>query len=240
MHEQQQEQKLFTPAQLQIVRDLCDTHGLFPEQISFNEADTTPFFDHEATSLLVTKLTDIQHLDCWIHDREMVLTLAAGSEGQKERWARSTAKCRVTLPDGRSRTVEETASFGETLGNGVQVLDERLGDATAKNRAVRLAVRSVGVNLWNAHKKFKASGEIASGSTAVNPRQTISNEIHALAAELDLIVAGDRTEYERFLSEMFPGIASSRDLNDIEIRQFLAALRQMRNVQQIAKRRPAA
>lgn len=229
------EQKLFTPAQMEIVRDLCETHGLVPEQISFNESETTPFFDHEATSLLALRLTDIQHLDCRIANREY-----DGQNDVPRLWHRTTARCTVTLPDGRTRTVEDTAVIGEILGNGVVVEDERLGEATAKNRAVRLAVRSVGVNLWNAHKQFKATGEVATGSTAVNPRQTLYNEIHALAEEIDLIVGGDRTEYERFLGEMFPGITSSRDLNDIEIRQFRAALRQMRHVKQLSGPRHAA
>lgn len=192
-------------------------HGLQPEQISFDGEDLNPIFDYEAVSFLCLKLTDIKDIDSRISTRQA-----------DETQFLSTAVCQVTLPDGRSRTVQDSAAIGEELGNGVKIENVRQADSTAMNRAVRRGIRSVGVNLYNAHKKFKETGEIVSGqSIPANPRSAALSELHALAGECGLIFNGDRSKYEKFIADSYEGQTSSEQLNDLDFQRLLIQLRAM-------------
>jgi hypothetical protein len=207
------EEKRYSLNQLDLVKDLCETHGLQPEQISFDGDDLNPIFDYEAISLLSLRLSDIRSIDC--------------SRITRDGSGRSTCECTVTLPDGRSRTVSETAEIGEELGSGTKIGDSRLADSVARSRASRLGIRSVGVNLYNAHKRFKETGQIAAGTTDNDPRAAKGAELHALAAECGLIKGSDRSRYEAFIAESFDGATSSKDLNDIDLQRLLNQLRAM-------------
>lgn len=228
------ETKTYTPSQAAIVRELCDTHGLDPEQISFDGDEIVPMFDFEAVSLLSLKLTDIQSIDCWL----------VGTDVD----ARSIAKCTVTLPDGRTRSCEDTAFLGEILGNGVIIETRRMADSTAQNRAARRGIRSVGVNLYRAHRKFMETGEVASGDLRYNPRNANYAEIHVLASEIGLIADGDRSAYRNYLAALFPETfdavlpdeVSSKNLNDIQLHQLLVSLRTMAALSRRASAKAAA
>lgn len=202
-----------TPAQAAIVKEICDLHGLDESQISFEGTEVVPFFDYEGVCALTLKLTDIQNIDCWISDR-------GNAEDET-----ITAKCTVTLPDGRSRSCEGHAQLLEKLGDGGIVENWSQAEALAQSRAVRRGIRSVGVNLYNAHRKFAENGEIVVSHTNYDPRLPIYSEIHVLAAKCDLIVDADRRAYEVFLAEMFNGTTSAKDLDDLQLRQLLVNLR---------------
>lgn len=204
-----------TPEQARIVKEMCDLHGLDETQISFDGTELTPIFDYEAVCSLSLKLTDIPSIDCWISDH-------GSAEDEMV-----TAKCKVTVPDGRSRTCEANAQLLEKLPDGGIVETFQMAQAVARARAVRLGIRSVGVNLYNAHRKFVETGEIALGHTRHDPRLPAYNEIHVLAEKCDLIVDADRRNYEAFISEMFPGKTSAADLDDLQLRQLLVSLRAM-------------
>lgn len=197
-----------------IIDELVRVHGLDPSQISFDGNDLTPIFDYEAVSTLTLKLTDIQDIECWIVDR----SFNAGKA--------STAKCRITLPDGRTRTVEETVEVGEVV-NGRTLETSRDTDGMAQNRAVRRGIRSVGINLWRAHQAFMRNGQIANGSTDADPRNTLYSEIHALAEKIGLIVGQERSNYEAFIAEQFSGITSAKDLDDSQLVWLRNTLRAM-------------
>ncbi len=216
-----------TPEQSAIVKEICELHGLDETQISFEGREVTPIFDYEAVCALTLKLTDIQNIDCWISDR-----------GNAEEEI-VTAKCTVTIPDGRTRSCEGHAQLLERLGDGGIVETFVQAEALAQSRAVRRGIRSVGVNLYNAHRKFVETGEIVAGHTDHDPKLPIYNEIHALATELDLIVDADRTGYRQLISEMYNGATSSKTLNDIELRQFLVALRAMAGAKRYKNRNAA-
>lgn len=206
-------QKTYTKQQIDIVSDLCQTHNLQPDQIGFEGDDINPIFDYEANSLLSLRLTDIAMLDCSAIERD--------GNGV------SVCICNVILPDGRSRAVSDSAAIGDEMFDGTKIGTARQADALARARASRLGIRSVGVNLFNAHKHFKQTGQIARSHTDQDPRKTAYAEIHVLATELDLIVDGDRKEYERFIAASFDGKTSSKQLNDIEFRHFINQLRAM-------------
>jgi hypothetical protein len=207
-------EKLYTKQQLDIISDLCQTHGLQPDQISFEGEDLNPIFDYEANSLLSLKLTDIKTLDCAQISRDRI-------EG------RSTCHCIVELQDGRTRVVSDSAAITDRMHDGTAISTVRQADSVARARASRLGIRSVGINLYNAHKRFKETGQIANGHLLGDPRAAALRELHVLATELDLIVDGDRTAYEQFIAESFDGKTSSKDLNDLDFQRLLNQLRAM-------------
>lgn len=225
-----------TEKQQQIVNEFVQHHGLEPDQISFEGAETTPILDYEAISALSLKLTDITDIDVSIVERAGEII---------------TARCIVTLPDGRTRRVEETAYAAEKLPNGGVIDSQRLCEQVALSRATRRGIRAVGINLYNAHKKFMETGEIVAGHTKHDPRYSDYLEIHVLAYKLGLkkkvTVDGkmveDRAEYERTLAEQFDGRISAKDLNDMEIMRwklFLRTISRLSNAQSVARKKMAA
>ena len=202
--------KRYTKQQLELVEELCKTHGLSPEQISFEGTELSPIFDYEANSLLSLRLSDIASLDC-------SFILRAGG--------RSPCQCRVELPDGRERTVSDSAEIGESMYDGSTIESVRQADSLARARAARLGIRSVGVNLYNAHKRFKLTGQLAVAHTDESPRAAALRELHVLAAEVGLISGSDRSRYEAFLAESFDGRTTSTDLNDLDFHRLISQLR---------------
>ncbi|HEV7700304.1 MAG TPA: hypothetical protein VGO43_08765 [Pyrinomonadaceae bacterium] len=219
-----------TAAQKGIIHELCSKFELIdPSQISFDGDDTTPIFDYEANSILSIELTDIKHLDCEIVDRDIAQAEIGDFTG-----TRCTAKCTVTLPDGRTRSVTETAYVGEEI-NGRKLATVREADGIAQNRASRRGIRSVGVNLWNSILKFLRTGQKATGNTEIDPRNTFYSEIHVIAEEIGLIVNGDRSRYEEFIAEEFKGITSSSELDDQQIVVLRDLLRSVRRSMRLSQ-----
>jgi hypothetical protein len=144
-----------TEEQRRIIAELVQVHGLDPSQISFDGFDSTPIFDYEAVSTLTLKLTDIQHLDAIILGRTIEEINSFPTSVCK-------ASCLVTLPDGRTRSVEETAYVGEVV-NGRTL--ETTRDATAWLRTVQFAAGSAAsaINLWRAHQAFMRTGASGRG-----------------------------------------------------------------------------
>lgn len=206
-------EKTFTSAQRPIVAELCETHGLEASQISFDGDSIVPIFDYEAVSALSLKLTDIQTLDCEITNRN-----------QKHRTT-AVASCTTILPDGRTRIVEDSAAIGEIVA-GKTLTTIREADGVAQNRASRRGIRSVGINLWNAHKAFVASGKPQAGTFDEDPRILQVKEIHKIADNLGY----SREEYEQLIASGYDGRTSTSDLNDIERQNFLRLLRSLERI----------
>lgn len=207
-----QQKNQFTHDQQHIVDQYVSMHGLSPEQISFDENSLVPSFDHNAISVLSLRLTDI-------HDISPTRTLNDGST--------ITVFGQTVLPDGRTRGSIGSCKIGETLANGKTASNDQIALGVATSRCFRQAIRNVGIDLHKAHLQFLATGDVAQGNTRQNPRQPINAEIHMLATELDLIVDGDKKEYRRLMAEMFDGIESSTELNDLQLHQFRVSLRAM-------------
>jgi hypothetical protein len=214
------EQKTYSAAQSLLISELVNHHGLDPSQINFDGDDINPIFDYTAISSLSLKLTDIKDIECEIilRDREAGFVQAS---------------CKVTLPDGRSRTVEGSAELGETFANGDKIESMQTAEAVAQSRASRLGIRSVGINLYHAHQRYLQTGTIANGHDRHDPRKPIYAEIHMLAENLEMIVAGDKTEYRNFIAAAYEGRTSAVDLDDLEIQRFLTTLRAMDRVRRV-------
>lgn len=215
------QQRTLTHDQHETVRELAEMHGLDPGQISFEGEDPTPIFDFEAVCLLSLKLTDIQDVTCEISERDFESQIV-------------TARCSVRLPDGRTRVCEDSARLHEPFADGGTIDSLRMADNVAQARAVRRGIRSVGINLWHAHKKYRESGAVANGHTRHDPRKPVYEEVHVLAANLGLIANGNKDAYKAFLAETFDGRSSARDLDDEDLQRFLILLRAMDRVKRAA------
>ena len=214
-------QPKYTNAQLTLIQELCLKHGLQPDQISFDGTEITPIFDYEAVCALSLKLTDIADISC-----RMLPPTSEPLPNGLGTLRSSNAECTVTLADGRTRTCVDSAHLGETAG-GVRFVTPREADGLAQNRAVRRGIRSVGVNLYNAHRKFIETGEGTAGHLDHDPRTPIYAELHALATELDLIEYGDKAEYREYIAENYAGRTSAKDLDDVELQRMLIAFRSL-------------
>ncbi len=215
----------YTLKQKEIVDDLCETHGLQPEQISFEGDDLSPIFDYEANSLLSLRLTDISAIDC--------------SAITRDDQGRSTCECQVVTADGRIRSVSDSAAIGDLMHDGNAIDSVRQADAVARARASRLGIRSVGVNLYKAHKRFKETGQIATSHVDHDPRAAKLAELHALAGDVGLIRDGDRSAYEKFIADVFDGATSSKQLNDVDFQRLLNQLRAMARHTRTVSKMPA-
>lgn len=206
------EQKL-TAQQLTIVRQYGEIHGLRAEQISFeDDRSLEPIFDHNAVSTLSLRLTDIQDISPTNLVCENKFVTVLGS---------------ITLPDGRTRGAIGSCSIGERIGNGEVIETQTAAIGVATSRCFRQAIRNVGVNLHAAHNLFVETGEIAVSHTNVNPRNGNYAELHMLAAELDLIVDGNKKKYRKYLAENFDGRGSAKELNDLELQKLLSGFRSL-------------
>ncbi len=202
----------FTKPQAAIVAEYAKLHGLDASQISFNEADLEPIFDHNAISVLSLKLTDIQD----ISPTEVL------NDGKT-----ITVFGKTLLPDGRSRGSIGSCAIGDVMAGGEVVDNDQVALGLATSRCFRQGIRNVGINLHAAHQRFVQTGEIAGSHTREDPRKPVYAEIHMLAAELDLIVDGNKAKYHEYLAENYEGRTSASDLNDVELHRLLIAFRSL-------------
>lgn len=219
------EQRTFTPDQKKIVDELVGAHQIDPSDVSFDGDDLTPIFSYEAVCLLSLKLTDIRHIDCAI------------APWRDDKFA--TVSCTVVLPDSRSRTTQGTAQVNEPFYDGSTVENYSQACMLAQARAVRCGLRSVGINLWRAHKAFMETGNPVAAHTNDDPRSPLYREVHVLGTEIGLIVDGDKTGYQQFLAESYDGRQSAKDLDDVELQRLLVQFRAMARVQRAFVRQAA-
>jgi hypothetical protein len=202
----------FTPKQQNIIRELCEAHGLDEKQIGFEGDSNNPIFDYSAMNLLRLRLTDLQDVETSIVERTAVLV---------------TAKSTVTLADGRKAGDLGTAEFGETMFDGNKVANMMQVQNLALSRAFRRGLTAAGINLYKCHLVFMETGEVATGEP-VNLRRKYEKEIHNFADEF----GHDDNEYRQFLQNIF-GVRTSKDLNENKLHQLADTYRLMVN----AKRR---
>lgn len=186
-------------------------YDIDPDQISFGD-DGLPIFDYEAVSLLALRLTDLKS----IHTVTDKIDVEDGIV---------TATCTVELPDGRTRTTSASSQRGETIGSGETARTLLITEAVANARAARRGLRAAGINLWKAHLRYVALGEMTNGHTNHDPDAHLLAEIHATAKSAGLIQGTNRAAYEKFIALHFDGRTSSKDLSTDEKRRLADLLR---------------
>lgn len=215
--------KNLTLEQKNIVAEFVQHHGLEARQISFDGDSLEPIFDYEALNYLRFKLTDIESTAPQIEERNEITGFV-------------TARCVVVLPCGRSSSDLGTAQVNEKLHDGSHIENLLEAQNVAIARALRRAIRSVGVNLFKAHREWLETGQPVTAEVDPEFVSAIGKEIHKLANEWGHISGRDKTKYQEFIERMFgAGKRSTLDLNDIEKSQLANIYRQMLNSKNLAE-----
>lgn len=232
--------KILSNEQQQIADEFVSTYNFEYSQISFEGDTTEPIFDYEALNVLRLRLTDIQMTEPEIVERNTMLGIV-------------TAKCTAILPDARSASDLGSAQFatfdteqrqltqGEIMPDGSQIGSMLQAQNVALSRALRRAIRAVGVNLFKSHQEFKQSGSITLADIDEEFQSPVGKEIHKLAAEWGHISGKDKTQYQEFIERMFgSGKRSTLDLNDIEKSQLANIYRNMLKSRDNVRSQPIA
>lgn len=221
--------KKYTPEQLQLAREFVDGYGISLEQISFEAEKLEPIFDFEALCLLREKLTRFHSVD----------TTRSNFNAETNE---AEVICSIINESGRIITCSDFAQIGELMPDGSKVETSMQAKRLARARAMRSAIRQAGVNLLKAHKNYLESGEVLD-FRPVDPRISKTKELHVLAEQLGFIVKTndgiDKTEYQKFIAETYDGRTSSKDLDDIELQRLIITFRAMRRLQKFNQQKAA-
>jgi hypothetical protein len=200
-----------TLQQEEIVREFTETYGIDASQISFDGEKPEPLFDFEALNLLATTLGNFPSIITEIGDVDGAMGLV-------------TSSCEIKLPDGRRRVVFGAAVVGEDMPEEklIETIPQALNVAQA--RALRKGLRAVG---WDAFRAHRQQGE---NILTFNPSPDIAKneiaELHILAKDVGLITSdGDKTNYYRMMAIWFPGVKTSKELDEVQRAQMIATLR---------------
>lgn len=208
--------KRLTLEQEEIEREFCETYGLEPNQIGFAKDNNEPIFTYEALNVLRLRLTDIQ---------EIAVIPSEINTGDSF----VTVQCLVLLSDGRTARSFDSACVGEIMFDGSEITELRQAVNLAQARALRRGIRSVGVNLLNAHRNFLATGQ-PTPAEPVDQKRIRQRQLKALVAEW----GHDDEQYRNFINNLF-GVRSSLELNDIQMSQAISTYRAMLNSRNVAK-----
>lgn len=173
----------YTKEQLELINELSTEYGLDPLQISFFDSDPEPFFDRDATAVLIHKLTDAVGIEDDLANAPTLETLAV--------------KYKITFEDGSFASSTGMANLAETIDGTPMTVDQVKSLATS--RAARGALRNRGISLIRLHTHKKHGGQdsnVASVEFSGPPRgqyESLLREAHALGQETGYILRTGRT-----------------------------------------------
>lgn len=220
----------YTQEQQLLIAEYCAAFGLEPDQIIFFTGDPKPFFDREATAVLLNRLLDVAGIEDTPVQSIFPENLAI--------------HYKVTFTDGTFAGSTGMANINELL-DGEKMTPEQI-KSLATSRAARSALLNKGIDLVKLHEAAKAGSRVARfAGPPANEHAKLLREVHALGYETGYIVdswyEGD-TGRVRFtekrpwhhLIERRYGELRSADLTDDQLKDFAAFLRSMLPVAQQA------
>lgn len=205
----------YTKEQNFLIAEFAATYDIDPDQISFFDDDPQPFFDRDATAVLINRLIGPAGVEDDLVASPSPNTIAV--------------KYRITLEDG---------SFGSSTG--VANLDEQKDDkpmsptqiqSLATARAARGALRNRAIDLVKLHYIAQAK---ANGSNVATPkfsgpprseRETLLRQVHALGNETGLITdrGAGKVDWYNLLAVRY-NVRGSSELTDYLLKDFAAHL----------------
>ena len=221
----------YTQQQNELIAEYCAHYGLEPEQIMFFTDDPKPFFDREATAILLNRLLDV----AGIEDTPVPSIFPDNFSIQY----------RVTFADGTFAGSTGMANLNEKLDD--QPMTPEQIKSLATSRAARSALLNKGIDLVKLHEASKsASNNVAQFSgPPVSNEAKLLREVHALGYETSYIVDSwfeeadgrrkftDKAAWKRLLNNRY-GVDRSSDLSEDQLSDFAAFLRTMLPVQKAA------
>lgn len=209
------EQKILSGEQTKLVVDLTETYGIKPEDIIFFSNSPEPFFGYEANCILLNRLTDVIGIEL-----EPVPSVAGDA---------ISTRCKLTFPDDKKRSGVGVANLAETL-NGEKMSEEQtrwLSEA----RAIRIAVRTAGINLVQLHQERKGQPAVSMTGTTGTNRASLLAQAHTLGRELGFIFDDEngpvKTLWYRVIANRYD-VGGSNELDDHRLADFVAFLRSIR------------
>lgn len=218
----------YTREQNELIAEFSAAYGLQPEQIRFYTGDPRPFFDRDATAVLIHRLTGAVGIE-----DDLVPPPCAGS---------IAVKYRITFEDGSFAGATGVANMNELL-DGEPMSPEQV-QSLATSRASRGALRNKGIDLVRLHYRLKeacnnpavARFDPEFSGPARTQHEANLREAHALGYETGLIFddhvedGNDRKKvtnkdsWYRVLGVRY-GVQASSDLNETQLADFVAFLR---------------
>jgi len=222
------ENRNYTKEQHELIAEFAATYGLEPEQIIFYSNDPQPFFDRDATAVLIHKLTDA----VGIEDEPMASPLGDAI----------AVKYRITFEDGSFVSSTGIANVHETGADDHPLTFEQL-QSLATSRASRSALRNKGIDLVKLHYAAKRSNVVEYSGEPINNYQKLLREAHVLGYETALIADEkdlrddktyvDKSGWRRVLGVRY-GAQASSDLSEEQLADFVAFLRSQLPTRQAA------
>ncbi len=200
----------YTQEQNSLIAEYCATYGLEPEQIVFFDGDAKPFFDREATAVLIHKLTNAVGIEDYPVDSVFANNL--------------TVQYKVTFEDGSFAGSTGLANFDETI-NGEPMSPEQI-KSLATSRAARSALINKGIDLVKLHETTKGNVTQFSGPPRTE-RETLLREVHALGSEVGYIVGTNKDHWYALLERRY-GVPRSNDLGNGNLKDLAAFLKSQR------------
>lgn len=211
---QNTQENTYTKEQYQLIAEFCASYGLEPEQIRFFSGDPQPFFDRDATAVLIHKLTSAVGIEDDIVAPPTLDSIAV--------------KYRITFEDGTFASSTGVANLGERL-NGELMTPEQI-QSMATSRASRGALRNKGIDLVKLH--YQSQGDVVQFSgPAKSQYESLLREAHALGRETGLINDAIEVDPKRHWYATLRtryGVQGSNHLNVDQLADFVAFLRSLR------------
>lgn len=215
--------KTYTKEQHELIAEFAATYGLDPDQIRFYSGDPQPFFDRDATAVLIHKLTSA----VGIEDEPIASPLGDAI----------AVKYRITFEDGSFASSTGIANVNEKGANDEPLTFEQL-QSLATSRASRSALRNKGIDLVKLH--YQSKGDVVQFSgPAKSQYESLLREAHALGREVGLILDGDALETQP--KRQWYGVLRTRydvtgsnHLNVDQLADFVAFLKSLKPVAKTA------
>ncbi len=210
----------YTPAQLDVVRDLVETYGIDHTEIKFFADDPqTPFIGYDASCVMLDKLMpDLVEIDVDFEKAQLQDSIQI--------------KVRLTDARGRKRAGVGIVNRNEKDAEGNPLTDQQL-HYTALARALRSALRAAGIDLIKLHRNRSNIAEFSGVADVRAEAERLRREVHALGSEVGFIDGTDKTHWRRFLTNRYK-VASSSHLGVEQLADLASALKALRPVRSAA------
>lgn len=200
----------YTQEQNSLIAEYCATYGLEPDQIIFFTGDPKPFFDREATAILIHKLTDA----VGIKDYPVASVFPNNITIQFE----------ITFEDGSFASSSGIANLDETM-DGEKMTAEQI-KSLATSRAARSALTNKGIDLIRLHEATKGNVTQFAGPPQTE-RERLLREVHALGCEVGYIINKNKDFWYALLLNRYR-VTGTDQLGDGNLKDLAAFLKSQR------------
>jgi len=207
----------YTKEQNELIAEYCAAYGLEPEQIIFFRDDPKPFFDREATAILLHKLTNAVGIEDFPVSSVFPDNI--------------TIQYKVTFEDGSFASSTGMANLNEKIDGEAMSPEQIKSLATA--RAARSALTNKGIDLVKLHGFGKGHNVTRFSGPPETEHAKLLREVHALGDEVGYIIGSDKDHWNALLIRRYNKTASNK-LSVEQLKDLAAFLKSQRPAMQQA------